>query len=258
MEIFAFDTLAATYDSDFTDMPVARVLRRMVWDRMDRLFARGERLLEIGCGTGEDASYLAAAGHRIVATDASASMLQVAQKKLASRGLADRVEFLNADMDALGHRWQPQSFDGAYSNFGAVNCCRNLTSLAQALALCLKPAAPLQWVVMGKHVPWEWAWYGLRGQFRKAFRRLPSRGTQWRNLHIIYPTPPHVARILQLHFEITNIVPLGFFLPPSYAANIINNRPRVLRGLIALEKRAQHRPTLARFADHYIVEARRR
>ena len=81
----AFDELASTYDETFTDTVVGRTLRRMVWARMARAFRAGQRVLELGCGTGEDAIRLAEAGVRVVATDPSSHMLQLAREKAASR-----------------------------------------------------------------------------------------------------------------------------------------------------------------------------
>ena len=46
---------------------------------MDELFHAGERILDIGCGTGEDAAHFAARGVQVHATDASPAMVQVAR-----------------------------------------------------------------------------------------------------------------------------------------------------------------------------------
>src|SRR5690348_11622808 len=55
----AFDGKAHDYDADFTATGLGSVLRVRVWDRLAVLFAGRERLLELGCGTGEDAVWLA-------------------------------------------------------------------------------------------------------------------------------------------------------------------------------------------------------
>ena len=52
----AFDSIAEGYDAEFTASALGRVLRPMVWERFAACFAHRSSLLELGCGTGEDAS----------------------------------------------------------------------------------------------------------------------------------------------------------------------------------------------------------
>ena len=65
----AFDELASTYDATFTDTIVGKALRETVWARLEQTFRSSRRVLELGCGTGEDAVRLASSGIRVVATD---------------------------------------------------------------------------------------------------------------------------------------------------------------------------------------------
>ena len=77
----AFDGLAERYDAHFTATALGTVLRKMSWRRFERAFAGREYLLDIGCGTGEDAIHFAKLGHRVVATDASLQMVRMATRK---------------------------------------------------------------------------------------------------------------------------------------------------------------------------------
>jgi SAM-dependent methyltransferase len=251
-----FDPLARDYDADFTDTPVGRVLREMVWWRSAALLRAG-RVLELGCGTGEDACQLAAHGLDVVATDVSAEMVAVASRKARRRECSERASFHCLPMERVGATFAGQRFDGVFSNFGAVNCVDDVAGLARDLGSLLTPNAPLLWVVMGRHVPWEWLWFISRGQGRKAVRRLRKDGVPWRGVTVRYPTPDQLARTLSPHFEVTGVTPLGCVLPPTYAAGWLNRSPRALRVLTRFETAAQRWPALARVADHYIIEARK-
>jgi SAM-dependent methyltransferase len=253
----AFDGLAGAYDADFTDTPVGRTLREIVWRRLTAVFGESQRVLELGCGTGEDAVWLARQGIRVVATDASQGMVQAAREKARTRACSDRVEFhcLAAhEIGALDHR---RPFDGVFSNFGAINCVPDLAELSARLAGMLTPGAPLMWVIMGRHVPWEWLWYLARGAPRKAFRRLNRAGVEWRGMRISYPTPAAMSSWLEPHFEVTRVAPLGYLLPPSYAAGWLNRSPRMLAVLARAEGWGRDAAALAALSDHYILEARR-
>jgi len=253
----AFDGLAHEYDAEFTVTSLGSVLRAMVWDRYESCFAGRERLLEIGCGTGEDAIHLARRGHRVVATDASAQMVHLAQAKAERAGVTDRIRFLCLPMENLARELAGEAFDGTYSNFGAVNCTSQLGESIQGLAALLKPRAPLVWVVMGRYVPWEWAWYLARGEARKAFRRLRPAGVEWRGLTITYPSPSILHRALRPYFTSRGARSLGFALPPSYAGQWLERSPRSLAALTRLERAAQQWSPCASLADHYILEADR-
>lgn len=251
----AFDDMAVSYDATFTNTKVGRALREIVWSRLEQVFRPAQRILELGCGTGEDAVRLAGSGVRVVATDPSSQMIQMAHRKALTANCRERIEFRRVAMEDIASFADGEVFDGMLSNFGAVNCAQNLQKLIADAADRLSPGAPLLWVVMGRHVPWEWFWYLMRGQWRKAWRRLRSGGTQWRGMTISYPTPGQMRSLLLPYFNVTRLAPLGVALPPSYAAAWLDRSPFALTVLTRLERWAQQSSMLASWSDHFIVEA---
>src|SRR5437016_1424344 len=117
----AFDHVAARYDVDATNVELSRWLRVRVWERLAGLFKSGDRVLEIGCGTGEDAIWLAKRGIHVTASDASAAMLAEARRKARQEGVGDLIELRQLDL-ARAAAWDvPNSaYDGVTSNFGPV------------------------------------------------------------------------------------------------------------------------------------------
>jgi SAM-dependent methyltransferase len=59
--------------------------------------------LDAGCGTGAEASWLAAQGWRVTAADISAEALARAVDRAATSGVADRVHWVEADLST----WDP-------------------------------------------------------------------------------------------------------------------------------------------------------
>ena len=161
-----FDSLAARYDALWTTTAIGRAQRDLAWRHMDPLFQPGDRILDIGCGTGEDAAHFAARGVSVYATDASPAMIQVA----AARG-GFTAEVRSAE--ELAQIGGP--FDGAISNFGALNCVKDLPGVAGSLAALVRPGGSVAICILGRFCAWETLHYAVRFQFAKAFRRWRGR-----------------------------------------------------------------------------------
>jgi HemK-related putative methylase len=212
-------------------------------------------VLELGCGTGEDAVWLAFAGHRVVAIDASAEMIRVARLKAVAAGCADRIEFHCLSMEALDALPGGMRFDAVLSNFGAINCVPDLRALGATLAPRLAPGATLLFAVMGRYVPWEWIWYLAHGQWGRAFRRLGRDWVVWRGMRIVYPTPSMLASVLRPHLAVSRVTALGCVLPPGYAAGWLERSPRLLQFFARVERKLAGYPAFAAISDHYLFEA---
>jgi SAM-dependent methyltransferase len=265
--------MAPDYDRAFSESAIGRHMRAAVWRRLDAAFRPGDRVLELNCGTGEDAVYLGRRGVRVLATDISAGMLDVARAKVARAGLAGVVQVERLDITELRMKNEELRsgassfsilnsqfsvpFDGVLSNFGGLNCVADLPGVARGLAALLRPGGRALLCVMGPLVPWEWGWYLAHGQPRKAFRRLRPGGTPWRGLTIRYPSAGALRRAFAPHFVQRRVAAVGALLPPSYAEPWAARRPRLLAALDRWERRAETLPPLPWLADHYLIELER-
>lgn len=259
--IAAFDRVAASYDRTFTDSRVGRTLRGLVWTRLLEIFPPGGRLLELNCGTGEDASFLAARGFQVTATDGSGAMLDETRRKAASRGLEARVRLRTLDLEDPRGPFEVGSFDGAFSNFGGLNCVADPAPLAAALARWLRPGARAVLVVMGPVCLWEIASSIFRARFRTAFRRLFRRTALARvggvEIPVRYPWPSELARSFTPHFQLQLVEGVGVALPPSARESLVQRRPRLFHTLEGLEGFARVRWPFRVLGDHYLLVLRR-
>jgi len=258
-----FDDLAAGYDDAFTHGAIGTLLRRPLQRRLRAAFAAGDRVLELGCGTGEDAVHLGRHGVRVLATDASPGMVAAARRKVEAAGLRDLVEVRQLALEELPRLVGPgparePAFDGAFSSFGGFNCIADPRGPARDLAALLRPGGRLLLCVMGPLVPWEWGWFGLRGQPRKALRRLRPGGAAWRGMLIRYPSIGRMKRTFEPEFRARRTAAIGALLPPSYAEPWAARHPRLLARLDRWERRWETLPPLPWLADHYLLELERR
>ena len=252
-----FDAMAADYDRSFTASAIGQRLRAAVWRRLDAAFVPGDRVLELNCGTGEDAVHLGRRGVRVLATDIAPGMLAATRHKIAHAGVAGIVEVAPLAIEKLP-RLRAGVFDGVLSNFGGLNCVDDLPAAARAIAASLRPGARALLCVMGPLVPWEWGWYLAHGQPRKALRRLRRYGTSWRGLTIRYPSIGEMRRAFAPHFTEQRVAALGALVPPPYAEAWVARHPRILAALDHWERQIETVPPLPWLADHYLIELERR
>src|ERR1700746_1118142 len=62
---------------------------------------RGKRLLDVGCGLGENSLLFARWGARVTGVDVSGRSLAVARQRAAKFGLSDRVSFVETPVELL-------------------------------------------------------------------------------------------------------------------------------------------------------------
>ena len=170
----AFDAVAARYDVEWTDAPAGRAQREQVWRVIGDLFRAGERVLDLGCGTGADAARLARLGISVHAVDIAPEMLAAARRRLEAEGTGSRVRLELRALEDLAALRERGPFDGALSNFGALNCVADLPRLASDLSALVRPGGCVAACVFGRFCLWEVLWYLARGDAARAMRRRRS------------------------------------------------------------------------------------
>jgi SAM-dependent methyltransferase len=229
---------------------------------MDAYAGPNTRVLEIGCGTGEDAIHFAAKGCHVTATDASEAMLEQVENKIANSPLSDSIEYLRWNLNAAtpSQIAGAEPFDTVFSNFGAFNCIDLDSSVAESLAACTRPGGHLAIVAMSRYCPWEIIWFGLRGARHNALRRLQVNNdadTGDSQLVVRYPSTKQLADTLKPHFAIVARYGIGFFLPPSFAFHVVDRWPRLFERLRSWEERVAQFWPFTRLNDHNLAIFRR-
>ncbi len=252
-DVNGFDAAAPSYDRDFTNTTLGRLLREAVHTELAKL-PPGSHVLELGCGTGEDATWLAERGHQVTAVDGSVAMLRVTAEKAAALNVTMHTH--QVDLRRPGSALHGELHDAAFSNFGPLNCVEDRRAVAAWLAARLRPGSLVIAVVMGPLCPWEWLWHGLHGDLTAATRRLRGRSNAHvgggGHVEVYYPSARTLRRELQPWFDHMHTRGIGVLLPPSEVAHVVDALPRLFTPLAKLE-RAVDRSILSRwFNDHYL------
>jgi len=265
----AFDRIASGYDTTYGPggNEVMRWMRRESLAVLQATFPPGSRLLEIGCGTGEEALHLARAGYTILATDLSPVMVARTAAKARAAGQEDQVTALALPAGCLGALRPPSPFDGAYASFGSLNCEPALPRLAAALADLLRPGSAFVCSVMARWCPFELIWFLLHGQPQPAFRRLhrswgPAQVVGADGLRVTVPvryfSAKEIAAIFAPDFSLEHTLSLPLFLPPPYLAELYRRHQGFFAYLEIWEKRLRGHWPWCRLGDHLVLTLRRR
>jgi len=261
-----FDAVAPDYDATFTETRLGRSLRDAAWTWLDRAFGPGDRVLEIGCGTGVDAAHLAGRGVAVVATDRSAAMLDAARALILLRAANDLVQIQALDAIGIGEDGWADGldgpFDGVLSDFGGLNCVPDRVRLFRGLADAVRPGGRIVLVAMGPLCPWEVAWHVVHGEPSSAARRWRA-GARARvgggaTIRVWYPSARRVRREASPWFSVSRVGGIGVALPPSGLAAMAERRPSLLRVAAPMERALGGTWLGAALADHWVMELRRR
>jgi ubiquinone/menaquinone biosynthesis C-methylase UbiE len=243
----AFDGVAPFYDAEFGRNPIGLYFRHVVHERLRLLFPKGARVLDLGCGTGEDALYMASLGLDVLGIDVSPGMIERAREKAAREGGAGgspRFEVRAAEEvgSTLG------VFDGAFSNFGALNCAA-LPAVGRAVVSCLRPGAPVAFCVVGRHP--------LPGLARQALTGRSARSPKVPVGGKLVSAPGLSARELRdglgPGFSWRSCAALGVLVPAPAHEDWARRNPVAFGMLAAAERLVREWPGAREWGDHLLL-----
>lgn len=236
----AFDRIADEYDEIWTRSTIGQLQRAAVWRHVDPLVKAGDKLLDVGCGTGEDALHFTQRGAEVQGVDASLNMVRIAR----ARGVQARQLAIESLCELSG------TFDGAISNFGVLNCIHDLKSVAFALGHLIHPDGYLAICVMGACCAWETIHFLSRGDFQKAFRRWRRESVRSAiGVPVIYRPVNKLCEVFRPQFRVIDWYGIGMCIPPSY----LDLSEATLARLGRIDDRIGGWPLLRALSDHRLI-----
>lgn len=251
-----FDSAASDYDLIFTDSCVGKAQRSQVWRYVDRYVTpNAKNILEINCGTGEDAKIWSERKKNIVATDISPEMIQIAQKK------APEIQCEILDVTKLnttkGH------FDTVFSNFGGLNCLptEELEKFFSDAGEILDSGNHMVLVIMGKKCLWDQFYMIFKRRLKDRNRRNTDQpvdvNVEGENVPTWYYSPDQIEELAEAKFDTITIRPIGLFVPPSYLAPAFEKRKGLFSFVKWLDRQFTHKK-FSNLADHFLIVLKRK
>jgi SAM-dependent methyltransferase len=251
----AFNSYASIYDNHFTNTGIGKMQRGRVYYFLHQILFKPSEILELNCGTGEDARYLSLLGHSVTGTDLSESMIEIANEKTDG----EKIKLYTCSIQNILSLNGEEPFDIIFSNFGGLNCLdkNDIYKSASDLYQLTKEEARLFLVVMGRKCIWERWYFRWKRDKGKAFRRLSKEGVltiiSGEEFMTYYYSPKEIAEIFSKYFAVEYVKPVGLFIPPSYLDKFFSNKKWLLLILQFAENIMGRLSFLSDYADHYAI-----
>lgn len=234
-------------------------MRNVLLERYTRLFLPGQAVLDVGCGTGIDARFLAQRGIRVVGLDASPSMIAQARAKLDLDRFKEPVDLRVLDIGEIGSL-PAGGFDGIISAFASLSTVADLDAFGADAARLLRPRGTIVLHLLNRWSLWEWLGLLRHGRFRAA-RRLGRHAERdfcigGRPIrHYLYHARDAYARFFAARFGLRRSYGLGILRPPHTLQRI---PPAVAAGLDQVERRLRDRRPVSDWGRFFVLELEKR
>ena len=256
-----FSKIAEDYEKFNTQSILINYMRSVVRGHLSNRLSKKEEILEINCGSGLDALFLAKKGHKVVATDIAEGMLDKVKLKIKNHDLNEMLSFKKLSFQEL-NTFSKNEFSCVFSNFGGLNCIDSLSlnQLIKDASNVLKPNGIITLVIMPKITFYEWLRI-FKGD-KSAFRRLEKGGVianvKGEKVKTYYHSAKSVKKMLKDNFtdiQIENIFTLG---PSGSSYNFPEKHPTLFNSFIRLDKIFNNTPFFKGFGDYYIISGKKK
>ncbi len=209
----SFDKAANNYDLSFTNSVIGKAQREWVYHHFSKILQQKQpkTILEINCGTGEDALWLAQQHFQVTATDISEKMIAIANDK----NQFNNLNFEVLDCTKIAQKYTSNSFDLVFSNFGGLNCLsiNELQLFFENANQILTAKGELVLIIMPKNTLWEQLYFIGKGKFSEVFRRkkeCTTANVEGEKVTTYYYNPSDIERLASTSLTIKTKFPIVF------------------------------------------------
>lgn len=186
-------------------------------------------------------------------------MIKTAQQKLKDIGTAN-VIFQQMDIREIKNNFEEQKFDLVFSNFGGLNCIdkNEIRKFGNDIKEILNPGGRIIATIMPPLFIWDFLYFLFIVDPLKGIKRLFSRPIEAyiyeSEVMVHYFSPNNFAKLLCKEFKVKKIMPVGFFLPPTYLDNYFKKHSKILDRLNKWERLISKKSFLSNLSNHYLID----
>lgn len=259
-----FDQIAHRYDSTFTYSAIGELQRGQVWSYLENILPQltGLEILELNCGTGEDAIRFGSQGFTIMATDNSKEMLKLTEAKVKQHALQHRITSQYLDLANIDSVSFDKKFDLVFSNFGGLNCIgpTSMKHLMNRLPALLSPGGRFIAVIMPPYCLWASLYSLFTFRFRDFVKRWIDKKVLVKfpgiNFDVWYYKPSEIEHWVRPAFSTMTKRPIGLTVPPSYLESFFSRHSSWLSVFNAIDTRLGKLSLLSGLGDHFLIDTK--
>ena len=258
----AFSLQSAIFDQLYAGNKIVQYKRERVRAHLKKYIQAGDCVLELNCGTGQDAIWLAQQNCLVHATDIASGMLAVLRGKIMDESLESFVTTELCSFTTLNYLRHKGPYDMIFSNFAGLNCTGKLDEVLASFSPLLKSKGIVTLVLLPKFCLWEFLLL-FKGKFKTATRRFVSHKGRSARVEDVYfkcwyYNPSSVTKGLNAEFRLLGTEGLCTIVPPSYIENFADKHPRLFTFLRDKEDRWKSKWPWKYIGDYYIISLQKR
>lgn len=267
----ARDQMAARWDDLFgSGNPAAAAIRERYFTEATNRFGPGTWILNLGCGTGEDAVALASQGVRVWALDWSPRLLAATEARASAAGVSERVITRRLAPSQAGLLLEdgvpPERIDGVLAPWGALNLEADLPATFDALYRLMRPSALLVAGLLNRRSLFGAMGAVADGRVGEGLRRLRgaddapqswSVAADLPALPVHLPSEAELKAIYGTRFALERAEPLGLLTPPAGEGRLGGRAGGLLGRLGRVERALSALPPMRTFSDQTLLVVRR-
>jgi len=253
----AFTRQSGVFDELYGNDLIIQYKRDRVRQHILQYARPGSSMLELNCGSGEDALFFARHGFDVHATDISPGMIDVLKEKIFASGLSKKIRFEQCSFTSLDQMQARGPFDLIYSNFGGLNCTGELSKVLRSMDGLLKPGGVVTLVIISPFCLWE-TFLLFKGRFRTAFRRFFKKNgapayVEGMPFKCWYYSSSYVRKHMGETFSMLSLEGLCSLVPPSYIEGFGEKYPRAFSFLRYWENNLKKSWPWKKTGDYFII-----
>ena len=252
-----FSSASSVYDKKILSNFINVNIREMELSALIEFSRDSDRILEVGCGTGEEASRFIRSAHKnLICIDAAMGMVEYSTEKMRTLGISEKFSALKLPAYRVGEL--NMIFDLVYSLNGALNTEPRLDVFVRALEKILPEGGIIIISLRNRLCIGEFLLYSVLGR-HEPLKRRKARSTPVQvvgnTIESFYYSPEEICRVFS-NFVLRKKVGLGILVPPYLADRFRSNLIR--RIITATERLISRIPILSSLGDEvlYVFEKR--
>lgn len=246
------NSIAGKYDELLQKNRFSVILRSLFQKILSEYGPGGKAVLDLGCGTGEDALFLSENGALVTAVDFSQNMLDAAQNKSRAYIGGKNIRFVKSDIEGFLNN-NSTEFNLVISNFDAVNYIEDIPAFSNSTACALKPGGSLIVTVLNKVCLSEFFYSVMTLRLSRAYWALVNRNKYLVN-GLGLRSPGEMKKLMAENFTPVRVTGVGIFIPPHNLEGMYGKISFLLPALLQAEKLVRRNRLFCKFSDHYIIE----